>query len=51
MNKIYIQIRRGEGGKDSSLLVEDMADMYIKSAKINNFTYSVMQNKDGMIVL
>ena len=51
MEKVYIQIRRGEGGKDSSLLVEDMADMYIKSAKINNFNYAIIQNKDGMIVL
>ena len=51
MEKVYIQIRRGEGGKDSSLLVEDMADMYIKSAKINNFQYSILENKDGMIVV
>ena len=51
MEKVYLQIRRGEGGKDSSLLVEDMADMYIKSAKINNFNYSVIENREGMIVL
>ena len=51
MEKVYIQIRRGEGGKDAALLVEDMADMYIKSAKINNFQYAILENKDGMIVL
>jgi protein subunit release factor A len=51
MQKVYIQIRRGEGGKDSSLLVEDMANMYIKAAKINNLNYSVVQNRDGMVVL
>ena len=51
MEKVYLQIRKGEGGKDSALLVEDMADMYIRSAKVNNFNYSVIQNKDGMVVL
>ena len=51
MQKIYLQLRKGEGGKDSALLVEDMADMYIKSAKINSFNYEILQNKDGMIVL
>ena len=51
MQKVYLQIRKGEGGRDSALLVEDMADMYIKSAKLNGFNYTVLENKDGMIVL
>lgn len=51
MEKVYIQIRRGEGGKDSSLLVEDMADMYIKAAKMNSLTYEIMKQAEGMVVL
>lgn len=34
---IVIEIRAAEGGEDSKLLVKDMAAMYIKAAKVNNF--------------
>jgi protein subunit release factor A len=37
MDKIILEIRDAEGGTDAKLLVEDMADIYIKSAKMNNF--------------
>ncbi len=34
---IVIELRAAEGGEDSKLLVRDMAAMYIKAAKVNNF--------------
>jgi len=32
-----VEIRAAEGGEDSKLLVKDMAALYIKAARINNF--------------
>jgi len=40
MEKIVLEIRSAEGGEDSKLLVKDMAAMYIKAAKNNNFIVS-----------
>jgi protein subunit release factor A len=36
MKKIQIEIRASEGG-NSKLLVEDLMNIYIRSAKNNNF--------------
>jgi len=38
---IKLEIRAAEGGTDSKLLVNDMADLYKKAALINSFTFSV----------
>ncbi len=38
--KICIECRAAEGGDDSKLLIRDMAAMYIKAAKNNNFVVS-----------
>lgn len=35
--KITLELRAAEGGEDSKLLIRDMAAMYIKAAKNNNF--------------
>jgi protein subunit release factor A len=37
MKKIQIEIKASEGGNDSKLLVVDLLDIYIRSAKNNNF--------------
>jgi len=37
METIVIEIRAGEGGEDSKLLVEDMYNIYTRAARINNF--------------
>jgi protein subunit release factor A len=34
---IILELRAAEGGEDSKLLVRDMAAMYIKAARNNNF--------------
>lgn len=36
MEKINLEIRDAEGGTDAKLLVHEMRDIYIKTAKINN---------------
>lgn len=46
MEQIIIEIRAAEGGQDSKLLVEDLRDIYLKTARVNNFDYKVT-NRDG----
>jgi len=36
--KITLEIRQAEGGKDSKLIVEDMAAMYTKAAEKQGFS-------------
>ena len=38
METIKLELRAVEGGKDAKLLVEDMANLYLKVAKTNKFT-------------
>lgn len=37
MEQITLEIRDAEGGEDAKLLVGDMRDIYIKSARMNDF--------------
>lgn len=37
MEQIILEIRDAEGGEDAKLLVVDMRDIYIKTAKINSY--------------
>ena len=41
MENITLEIREAEGGDDSKLLVSDMANLYQKVCRINNFEYKV----------
>ena len=36
--KINLELRAAKGGEDANLLVEDMAAIYLKAAKNNNFS-------------
>jgi len=36
MEKINLEIRDAEGGTDAKLLVGEMKNIYIKTAKLNN---------------
>lgn len=51
MDKVTLEIRVGEGGADAKLLVGDMKDIYIKTAKLNNFSYSILEEKEASISL
>ena len=46
-----LTIRASEGGSDSKLLVKDMADVYIRSAKINAFSCKIEEQREGYIAL
>lgn len=48
LESIILEIKCAEGGDDSKLLVKDMSDIYIKSAKINNFSWEITSQRDGM---
>ena len=50
METITLEIRASEGGDDSKLLVEDLANIYIKICRNNNFTYNVSR-KNGIITI
>jgi protein subunit release factor A len=47
MEQIIIELRSAEGGQDSKLLVEDLKDIYLKTARNNNFDYKVIDSRDG----
>lgn len=36
MEKILLEIRDAEGGTDAKLLVKEMKDIYLKTARLNN---------------
>lgn len=46
---IVLEIRASEGGTDSKLIVEDMANIYLKSARINEFDCKILEKRDGYI--
>ena len=47
MEKIILEIRIGEGGTDAKLLVEEMKNIYLKSAKLNNFKSEILESREG----
>lgn len=49
--KIYLELRSAEGGEDSKLLVDDMKNIYMKAARLNNFTCSIVDERIGMTTL
>jgi len=48
METITIEIRASEGGNDSKLLVKDLASIYEKSCRNNNFSYKT-DERDGTV--
>ncbi len=46
---IILELRAAEGGEDSKLLIRDMAAMYIKAAKNNNFSVSNEHWTSGLV--
>ena len=45
--KIHLEIRDAEGGTDAKLLVEQMLDIYTKTARINNLECSIVEERSG----
>ena len=48
---IILEIRAAEGGQDSKLLVEDISNIYIKSARNNNFEYKITEQRSGLCII
>ena len=44
---IIIEIRASEGGNDSKLLVTDLMNIYLKSARNNDFSSKIVEERDG----
>ena len=44
---IILEIRAGEGGSDAKLLVKDMLNIYIKSARNQNFQFNIEEEREG----
>jgi protein subunit release factor A len=44
---IILEIRAAEGGEDSKLLVKDLLNIYIKSSKINNLEFKILEDREG----
>jgi protein subunit release factor A len=51
MEKIIVEIRSAEGGMDSKLLAKDLADVYRKAARVENFSISTLEEREGLISL
>ena len=51
MSKIMLEIRVGEGGDDAKLLVTEMANIYLKSAKNKNFRVESVTEKAGLTTI
>ena len=49
MEKINLEIRDAEGGTDAKLLVNEMRDIYIKTAKINNINWIIVEEREGYV--
>lgn len=47
IEKVTLEIRAGEGGKDANLLVKEMAVIYEKAAKVEKFSYRILEEKMG----
>lgn len=43
MKNTLIEIRAGEGGQDSKILTEDMANVYMKACTLKNFLVKPLQ--------
>lgn len=50
-NKIILEIRASEGGQDSKLLVEELTNIYLKSARLNNFTFEISDQRPGICAI
>ena len=51
MEKLILEIRDAEGGSDAKLLVNEMRDIYIKTAKNNNIDWLIVEEKQGFVNL
>jgi len=46
---IYLQVKPGEGGKDSELFAQDLINVYKKHSLRNNLKFSLIQTNSKLI--
>lgn len=51
MENYKLEIKDSEGGEDSKLLVDEMFNIYTKAMLRNNFKYSVIEQRKGLVVI
>ena len=51
MEKVILELRSSEGGDDAKLLVGEMKNIYIKTAKINNIDWLTVEEREGFVVM
>jgi len=49
MEEIIIEIRDAEGGEDSKLLVNNMADIYMRWSNSNNLDSKILESRKGFV--
>ena len=49
MEQIQLEIRDAEGGQDAKLLVNEMLNIYIKTAKIFNYNWIIKESRSGFV--
>jgi len=49
MEKVILELRASEGGEDSKLLVNEMRNIYIKTAKNNNIDWLITEERLGFV--
>jgi protein subunit release factor A len=51
MEKIILELRAAEGGKDACIFAKELADVYRKAARVENFSISTLKETEGYISL
>jgi len=49
MKNYVLEIKDSEGGEDSKLLVDEMYNIYSKVMQKNNFAYTLMNKRFGLV--
>jgi len=51
MENYRLEIKNSEGGEDSKLLVDEMFNIYTKTILRNNFKYSIIEQRKGLVAI
>ena len=49
MKNYILEIQSSEGGEDSKLLVNEMYNIYLKVMQKNNFAFTLLNNREGLV--
>lgn len=49
--KIYLELMDGEGGTDAKLLIREMVDIFVKTARQHHHTLELIEEREGYVAL